>query len=202
MDKGKVSFIVVNWNGKGIVEECLDSILVQTYKNHEIIFVDNHSEDGSGELVKEKYDIGKLILLDKNYGYAEANNIGFRKAEGKYIALVNNDAVLDKNWLEKAIDVFQKNDYKNAGSVATKNIYYDQRNIIDTAGVEYFGFGAGWDYKGLPVDSPEVNQRKEVFGACATAALYRKKIIDELGLFDPRYFIYFEDTACRPQQHA
>lgn len=194
MDKGKASFIVVNWNGKDTIEECLDSILAQTYKNHEIIFVDNHSEDGSAELVKEKYDIDKLILLDKNYGYAEANNIGYSKAEGKYIALVNNDAVLDKNWLEKAIDVFQKNEYKNAGSVATKNIYYHQRNIIDTAGVEYFGFGAGWDYKGLPADSSEVNQRKEVFGACATAALYRKKIIDELGLFDPRYFIYFEDT--------
>lgn len=194
MGKGKTSFIVVNWNGKDTVEECLNSILAQTCRNYEIIFVDNHSEDGSAELVKEKYDIEKLILLEKNYGYAEANNIAFSAAEGKYIALVNNDAVLDRNWLEKALDVFHKNEYRNAGSVATKNIYYHQRNTIDTAGVEFFGFGAGWDYKGLPADSPEVNQRKEVFGACATAALYKKKTIDELGLFDPRYFIYFEDT--------
>lgn len=194
MEKGKVSFIVVNWNGEKTIAECLDSILAQTYKNKEIIFIDNHSSDDSLELVKEKYDIDKLITLDRNYGYAEANNIGFRYARGEYIALVNNDAILDKNWLEKAISVFQSDEYENVGSVATKNINYHQRNLIDTAGVEYFGFGAGWDYKDLPVDSAEVNQKKEVFGACATASLYKKKIIDEIGLFDPRYFIYFEDT--------
>jgi len=194
MEKGKVSFIVANWNGMETITECLDSILAQTYKNNEIIFVDNHSSDGSLELVKEKYNMDKIITLDRNYGYAEANNTGFRQARGEYIALVNNDAILDKNWLEKAIEVFHRNEYKNAGSVATKNINYHQRNLIDTAGVEYLGFGACWDYKGLPVDSEEVNQRKEVFGACATASLYKKKIIDEIGLFDPRYFIYFEDT--------
>jgi len=156
--------------------------------------VDNHSSDNSLEIVKENYDLDKLITLERNYGYAQANNVGFEQAKGDYIALINNDAVLDKNWLDKAIDVFQKNENKNIGSVATKIINYHRRNLIDTAGVEYFGFGAGWDYKNLPVDSPEVNQRKEVFGACATAALYRKEIIDEIGLFDPRYFIYFEDT--------
>lgn len=194
MEKGKVSFIVVNWNGRETISECLDSILAQTYKNNEIIFVDNHSTDGSLDLVKEKYNIDKLISLDRNYGYAEANNIGFNHAKGEYIALVNNDVILKNDWLEKAIDVFQGDEFKNVGSVATKNINYHQRNLIDTAGVEYLGFGAGWDYKNLPADSEEVNQRKEVFGACATAALYRKKIIDEIGLFDSKYFIYFEDT--------
>ncbi len=194
MKKGEVSFIVVNWNGQETISECLDSILAQTYKNNEIIFVDNHSSDTSLELVKENYDLDKLITLSRNYGFAQANNIGFRQADGEYIALVNNDAVLDKNWLEKAISIFHKYKDKNIGSVATRIINYHQRNLIDTAGVEFLGFGAGWDYKGLPSDSPEVSRRKEVFGACATAALYRKNILDQIGLFDPRYFIYFEDT--------
>ena len=139
MQKGKVSFIVVNWNGEKTITECLDSILAQTYKNNEIILVDNHSADHSLELVKEKYDIDKLIILERNYGYAEANNIGFKHAKGEHIALVNNDAILENNWLEKAIDVFQGDEYKNIGSVATKHINYHQRHLIDTAGVEYFG---------------------------------------------------------------
>lgn len=194
MEQGKVSFIVVNWNGKESIAECLDSILAQTYKNNEIIFVDNHSTDSSLQLVKEKYNLDKLISLGRNYGYAEANNVGFEYAYGEYIALINNDAVLEKDWLKKGIDVFHNSEFEKIGSVATKIINYHQRNLIDTAGVEWLGFGAGWDYKGLPVDSAEVNRRKEVFGACATASLYKKTVIDEIGLFDSRYFIYFEDT--------
>lgn len=194
MEKGKASFIVANWNGKKTIAECLNSILAQTYKNYEIIVVDNHSSDTSLELVKENYNIDRLIALDRNYGYAEANNIGYKHARGDYIALVNNDAILEDNWLEKALGVFQRDKHKNLSSVATKIINYHQRDCIDSAGVEYFGFGACWDYKDLPIDSAKVNQRKEVFGACATASLYRKEILDEIGLFDPKYFIYFEDT--------
>ncbi|MFC2166787.1 glycosyltransferase [Acidobacteriota bacterium] len=194
MENAKISFIVVNWNGKKTIAECLDSILSQTYPNIEIICIDNFSSDGSLEIVKEKYSIDKFIALNKNYGYARANNIGFEQTSGEYIALVNNDAILSPDWLEKALAVFQRCHYKNVGSVATKNIDYYQRHLIDTAGVEYLGFGAGWDYKNLHVDSKEVNQRKEVFGACATAALYKKKILNKVGLFDSNYFIYFEDT--------
>jgi len=194
MEQGKVSFIIVNWNGIKTVAECLDSVLGQSYKYYEIIFVDNHSTDGSAQLVNTRYRPDKFISLGRNYGYAEANNIGLRQAKGEYLALVNNDAVLDKNWLLKAVGVLEEDKSQVVGSVASKIINYHQPTLIDTAGVEYFGFGAGWDYKGLPADSKEVNQRKEVFGPCATAALYRKQLIDELGLFDPRYFIYFEDT--------
>jgi len=194
MDKGRVSFIVVNWNGRETIEECLDSLLAQTYQNREIIFVDNHSLDGSLKLVRDRYSLNQLISLDQNLGYAEANNIGLAQAKGEYIALVNNDAVLDPRWLEKAVDVFDQDKDQIVGSVATKIINYHKRDIIDTAGVEFLGFGAGWDYKGLPVDSEEVNSRKEVFGAVATACLYRKNVLERIGLFDPRYFIYFEDT--------
>ena len=130
MDKDRVSFIVVNWNGLETVAECLDSLLEQTHTNREIIFVDNHSSDGSLELVRDRYPLDKLISLDQNLGYAEANNIGFAQAEGEYIALVNNDAVLDPRWLEKAVNVFYQDKDDIVGSVATKIINYHQRDII------------------------------------------------------------------------
>ena len=190
----KVSFIIANWNGEKTIAECLDSVYAQTYKNYEVILLDNHSSDQSLELIKEKYSVDKLIELDRNYGFAEANNKGLEAATGEYLALINNDTVLEKHWLEKAVSVFRNSPHKNLGSVATKIIHYHQRNLIDSAGVEFYGLGACWDYKNLIQDDVRVNRRKQVFGACATAALYKKSVIEEIGFFDPEFFIYFEDT--------
>lgn len=192
--KVKASFIIVNWNGEKTIVSCLDSVFAQTYKNFEIIFIDNHSSDQSLEIVKKNYSVDKLISLDRNYGFAQANNLGLTHASGEYLALINNDTVLEKDWLEKAVSMFEKSSDKNLASVATKIVNYYQRDLIDTAGVEFYGLGACWDYKNLPRNSELVNRRKEVFGACASAALYKKNIIEEAGLFDPQYFMYFEDT--------
>jgi GT2 family glycosyltransferase len=194
MEKGKVSFIIVNWNGEKTIAECLDSVYSQTYKNYEVILLDNHSSDQSLEIIKKNYHVDKLIAFEKNYGFAEANNRGLKHAEGEYLALINNDTVLEKDWLEKAVSVFKDSPDKNLGSVATKIIHYHQRDLIDSAGVEFYGLGACWDYKNLSENAEPVNRRKQVFGPCATAALYKKEVIKKVGFFDPEFFIYFEDT--------
>lgn len=194
MLKPKVSFIIVNWNGKEFLKECIDSILSQTYKNYEIIIVDNGSSDGSIEFLERNYDIEKLIKLEKNYGFAEANNIAISYATGDYIALINNDLVLESNWLKENLDVFIRNHKQNIGMVATKILQYHNRDYIDSAGVEYLPFGAIKDYKGLNKDDEIVNIEKEVFGACAAAALYKKDMINEIGFFDKEFFAYFEDS--------
>jgi len=124
MEKGKVSFIIVNWNGEKTIAECLDSVYSQTYKNYEVILLDNHSSDQSLEIIKKNYHVDKLIAFEKNYGFAEANNRGLKHAEGEYLALINNDTVLEKDWLEKAVSVFKDSPDKNLGSVATKIIHY------------------------------------------------------------------------------
>lgn len=194
MEKEKVSFIIVNWNGEKTITQCLDSVYSQTYKNYEVILLDNHSSDQSVEIIRKKYSVDKRIELDKNYGFAEANNRGLEHSKGKYLALINNDSILEKDWLEKAVSVFQKSDDENLASIATKIIQYHRRDLIDSAGVEYYGLGACWDYKNLPCTADQVSRRKQVFGACATAALYKKSVINKVGFFDPNFFIYFEDT--------
>ena len=176
------------------MSECLDSVLSQTYKNYEVILLDNGSSDRSLEIVKKNYSVDRLIPLDQNYGFARANNMGLKYAQGEYIALINNDTVLEKDWLEKAVAVFQKWKHKNLGSVATKIIQYHRRDLIDSAGVEFYGLGACWDYKNLPPDAPQVSRQKQVFGACAAAALYKREVIEKTGFFDPKFFVYFEDT--------
>lgn len=190
----KVSFIIVNYNGKKYLEECLNSIISQTYKNYEIIVVDNGSSDGSVEFLDKQKYIDKLIKLKKNYGFAKANNIAISNAVGNYIALINNDLVLEKNWLKECIITFEKYSQKDIGIVATKILQYFNRTNIDSAGVEYLPFGAIKDYKDLSKDEIIVNKEKEVFGACAAAAVYKKDMLDKIGLFDEKFFAYFEDS--------
>ncbi|MBD3413419.1 MAG: glycosyltransferase [Candidatus Aminicenantes bacterium] len=194
MEEVRVSFIIVNWNGEDTISECLDSVASQTYTDHEVILIDNHSSDRSLDMARKNHRLDKVLALERNYGFAEANNKGLRQASGDYIALINNDTILEKDWLEKAMSVFQSSEHKNLASVATRIIQYHRRDVIDSAGVEYYGLGACWDYKNLPKNSPRVNKQRQVFGACAAAAVYKKDVIDRIGFFDPEYFIYFEDT--------
>ena len=94
----KVSFIIVNYNGKDCIEECIDSILHQNFpKNQiEVIVVDNNSTDWSWKLI-ENYRNIKLIRCNKNYGFAKGNNIGIKKCSGRFIALINNDVAIEKD---------------------------------------------------------------------------------------------------------
>ena len=101
----KVSFLVVNWNGKSFLSQCIDSLVAQSHKDFEIIFVDNGSSDGSIEFVKKNYPTVKVVALDINSGFTGGNNTGLRYATGQYIALVNNDAILAHDWLENMIAV-------------------------------------------------------------------------------------------------
>ena len=101
-----VSVIIVNWNGKKQIKKCLDSILLQTYRNFVIIFVDNASTDYSIEFVKNHYKDNriKIIKSDKNLGFAGANNLGIKNSRGELILLLNNNTWIENNFLDKKED--------------------------------------------------------------------------------------------------
>ncbi len=189
--KKLISIIIPNWNGEKLLKECINSILEQTYKNYEIIVVDNGSTDNSVNLIKENYPEVKIIELRKNYGFSVAVNKGIKNSKGELILLLNNDIVLKKDFLEKAIESEIK--YPEAGFFAVRILIKDRPEFIDTAG-DAFTI-AGFSYKiGTLENRDSYKKSYWCFGACGGCALYRRELFEKVGLFDEDYFIFIEDV--------
>ena len=188
----KVSIIIVNWNGRQYLEECLSSVYAQTYSNFEVIFVDNNSKDGSVEFVATSFPETKVIKNNENLGFAEANNIGIKAANAKYIATLNNDTKADPNWLKEIITVAERAD--DIGSCASKMLRYKDHSIIDSTGIKLFSTGTVMDRGSEEKDKGQYDKSEEVFGACAGAALYRVEMLNAIGLFPSHYFASYEDV--------
>lgn len=186
----KVSIIIPNFNGAKYIETCFKSLHNQEYNDYEIIFVDNGSEDDSCSIALDNYSQIKLIALDANYGFSKAVNEGIKASSSDFVVLLNNDTELEKEWLNNLIKCIES--YDNIFSCSSKMIRYYEREKTDDAGDGYNIFG--WSYKkgdGLP--NLKYNRDGQVFASCAGAAIYRRKIFDEIGYFDENFFAYLED---------
>ncbi|KYH30672.1 putative glycosyltransferase EpsJ [Clostridium tepidiprofundi DSM 19306] len=187
----KSSIIIPNYNGEKYIKECIDSLYTQTFKDFEIIIVDNASIDNSCSIIESSYPEIKLIKNNENYGFSTAVNQGIKSAEGQFVVLLNNDTVVDEYWLENLVNCIDKDD--KIFSVCSKMIRYNEKDKIDDAGDEYCILG--WAYKrgdGRPVYN--YNKNKLVFSSCAGAAIYRKSVFKEIGYFDENFFAYLEDV--------
>jgi len=177
----KVSFIIVNYNGKKTIKKCIESILNQDFKKSqmEIIVVDNNSTDKSLELIK-KLDRIKIIRCKKNYGFSKGNNIGIKKAKGEYVALINNDVTIEKNWLKKMV---QKIKQRDIGIVGCKIIYPTGK----------IWFGGGKIY--FPGFAKHLNLEKEKeVEFVSFAAVILKSYLLKKELLDENLFMYGEDS--------
>ena len=186
----KVSVIIPNYNGEKYLRDCIDALLSQEYKNFEVFIIDNASKDSRYEWLVE-YESIIFKQLDQNYGFSKAVNEGINIAQGEYVLLLNNDTVVHKDFVGELVKAIEKDD--KIFAVSSKMIAYQNHEIMDDAGDEYSVLG--WAYKlgdGRSVDRYVKEYR--VFSACAGAALYRKSIFDEIGLFDESFFAYMEDV--------
>lgn len=186
-----VSVVIPNYNGKKYLEACMKSLMKQSLKPEEIIIVDNDSKDGSIEYIKDNFkDKVILICLDKNYGFSKAVNEGIKKSKSEFVALLNNDTELHEDWLLELHKCIQKDE--KIFSCCSQMLRFIERDIIDDAGDEYTLLG--WGNKiGDGEQSLKHNEDREVFSSCAGAAIYRKSILEEIGLFDEEFFAYLED---------
>jgi GT2 family glycosyltransferase len=186
-----VSVIVVNFNGLRYLDACLSSLMAQTYGSFEVILVDNGSGDGSAEHAKKNFPRVRVIETGENLGFASANNIGIRAAGGEFIATLNNDTEVSPAWLEELVGAMSPGD---VGMCASKMLRMDDHTIIDSTGIMVSRSGACWDRGMFERDEGQYETVEEVFGPCAGAALYRKRMLDEAGLFDDDFISYMEDT--------
>lgn len=192
----RVSLIIINYNGKGFIAKSLEALERQCFKEFEIVIVDNGSLDDSLYEIKgflNESSIGslvKLIPLNKNQGFAGGNLEGLKHACGEYIALLNNDAEPDGRWLEELVKAMDND--PQVGICASKLIVYGS-DIIDSA-----GDGFSTSLKGFKRGEGEkaflYNKGEYIFGACAGAALYRRRMIEEAGFLDKEFFLIHEDT--------
>ena len=187
------SVIILNWNGKKFLDECLSSLKRQTYSDFETIVVDNGSMDGSVQYIKDTFqDFVRLIENEKNHGFAMGNNIGISRAEGKYIVLLNNDTRVDPDFLKSLVSTARK--YPDVGMCASK-VYLDQgEKIIDTAGHLIYKDGLNRGRGRLETDRGQYDKLEEVLFPSGCAALYKKEMLEEIGLLDEDFFAYGDDT--------
>ena len=187
-----ISVVVLNWNGRHFLEECLGSLRAQTLGDFEMIFVDNGSTDSSLDYVRQEFPEVRAIALNHNAGFAEGNNVGIRASTGEYVALLNNDTKAHPRWLESLRTTLDT--HPEIGFCASKIVLYDQPGVIDSAGDLFYTCGVGEKRGRSETDRGQFAQLQPVFGACAAAALYRRSMLEDVGLFDEDFFAYAEDV--------
>jgi len=186
-----VSLIILNWNGRELLRGCLASVEAQTFSDFETIVVDNGSTDASVSMVEESFPNVRVIANDHNTGYCRGNNMGMDVAGGELVVLLNNDAELAPEFLERLTAAAEAD--ASAGMFATRIMMYDRPAVLDSAGLLVYPDGVcrsrGW----LDEMGPGYEESCDVLGPNGCAAAYRRVMLDDVGVFDERYFAYLED---------
>ena len=214
----KINIIIPNWNGRSFIGNCLDSLRKQTFQEIETVVVDNGSTDGSVEYIRSEYPEVRVIALDYNKGFAGGVNEGIRNTDGELVFLLNNDTVLDPNCIEAlyraSLEFPQISFFASkmlfskitgvtvfAGKISSMESpelkFYSEKKaagVINSAGDS---FGIDGFARNVGIGEPDRGQHdkeREVFGACAGAALYRRSLFEGIGIFDEDFFLILEDV--------
>lgn len=187
----EITVIIPNYNGIMFLEECLEALLDQEEgtPDFRVLVVDNGSRDGSRE-VAARFPGVSLLALDSNTGFCRGVNEGIRASDTPYVILLNNDTRVRGHFVKGLYEAVCSS--PSVFSVSARMLMWDRPELIDDAGDRYCALG--WAYargKGKPAaryDSPA-----EIFSACGGAAIYRRSILEEIGLFDEAHFAYLED---------
>lgn len=197
--KKQASVIIPNWNGKDLLENCLSSLYRQSFKDFEIILIDNGSSDESLKYVVEHYPQVRIIKLNRNYGFARAINEGVKNSLSEYVVFLNNDTSVNKDWLKNLIQCADL--HPEVISVNPKLLNFQSKKIIDGVGILINEVGQAKSIGWQEEDLGQYNKEQYIFGATGGASLFRRLDFIKVGMFDEKYFMYSEevDFAFRAQ---
>jgi GT2 family glycosyltransferase len=187
----RASVIIVNYNGREYLEECLRSLLDEDCRHYEVILVDNASTDGSAEYVERIFPEVSVIRNETNQGFGQGSNLGVRRARGTYLAFLNPDTVVEPGWLEVLIAALEADTL--AGLATSKILLLADPERINTCGNEIHCTGLTL-CRGMGMGRNAFADLIEVSAVSGAAFAIRREIFESLGGFDEAFFLYMEDT--------
>lgn len=197
-NRPRVSVIIVTWNARPLLEQCLPSVAASAYPNLEVILADNASTDGSADWVREHFPLVTIVRHPENWMFCRGNNEAVRHATGKYVVLLNNDVEVAPNWLDPLVDELEAS--ADVAAVQPKLLQYENRSRFEYAGasggyLDRFGypFTRGRIFFHLEDDRGQYDDARDVFWATGAALLLRRTALDEVGLLDERFVMHMEE---------
>lgn len=192
----RISLVVPAFNSVNFIHHCLDSLLAQGGVDFEVIVIDNGSKDGTADFLKEKYPQIRLIENKENAGACQARNQGIEVSRGDWVMTLDCDVALEKDFLKKMID-FADSQEASLGMLQPK-ILGDDAQTIYSCGIHLSKLKRFYDVGRGMANNGNFNAPRYVLGACSAAALYRRKMLEEIkedtGYFDRRFFFLVEDV--------
>lgn len=193
-DLSLLSVVIVNYNGSALLENCVRSVLQSTYKKIEVIIVDNNSKDNSLEIIAEKFREDPRIRIHKNarnVGLAEGANIGISKSNGSILFIMNSDVELDRECIKELVNVLSSDE--RIGIVGPKVLDYNNRKLIQYVGATSDVYGFPRALGEAEIDKGQYKKNMEVFYVPSLALMVKCSALKRIGLFDSKYFIYWDD---------
>lgn len=187
-----ISVIIVNLNGEAYLGDCLGALSAQTFRDFDVVVVDNGSTDGSLSLINRDFPWVRLVSLEENTGFARGNNLGIEASSSKYVATLNNDAIPKSGWLA-ALHRTAEGDGA-VGMVASKILLGREGGELDSAGMLVYPDGMSRQRGRGEEDRGQFDGIEDVLFPSACAALYRRDMLKEIGYFDEDFFSYCEDA--------